>query len=237
MRTRRIHFVSPEPDDRITRRAANGSRGGRPPAFDAETEQHRTVVVRCVNRLEQLRDLATRYTNRAACYQAELTLTALILWLRYLTGQDLVRQPGLELRHESPVVVAQAIQVDLPRQFVARFAVEQVLDRLARHGVRVEVRDQQIVEHRVRHRDPVLRGVQPVPHDGPVLHRARARDLDVFAHRLSLAPATAGNGRDEMLPGSVARCSASRRDFPGGVGYFGLPAGLPSRGPGPRSRR
>ncbi|QRP45557.1 transposase [Amycolatopsis sp. FDAARGOS 1241] len=82
MRTKRTRFVSPEPDDQIARRAANGSRSGRPPTFDAETDQQRTVAERCVNRLEQLRDLATRYTNCAACYRAELTIAAIIFWLR-----------------------------------------------------------------------------------------------------------------------------------------------------------
>jgi transposase len=82
MRTRRITFVSPERDDQITRRAAKGSLGGRPPAFDAEIYKQRNVVERCFNRLKQFRDLATRYAKRAAYYQAALTIAALILWLR-----------------------------------------------------------------------------------------------------------------------------------------------------------
>lgn len=65
-----------------TRRAAHGSRGGRPPAFDAELYKQRNVVERCFNRLKQFRDLATRYAKRAAYYQAELTIAAIILWLR-----------------------------------------------------------------------------------------------------------------------------------------------------------
>jgi transposase len=32
--------------------------------------------------LKQFRDLATRYAKRAAYYQAELTIAAIILWLR-----------------------------------------------------------------------------------------------------------------------------------------------------------
>ncbi len=82
MRDRRIRFVSPERDDQIARRAARGSRGGRPPAFDAETYKRRNVVERCFNRLKQFRDLATRYAKRAAYYQAEQTIAAIILWLR-----------------------------------------------------------------------------------------------------------------------------------------------------------
>jgi transposase len=52
MRTRRITLVSPERDDQITRRAAKGSLGGRPPAFDAEIYMQRNVVGRCFNRLK-----------------------------------------------------------------------------------------------------------------------------------------------------------------------------------------
>ncbi len=44
--------------------------------------QQRNVVERCFNQLEQFRDLATRYAKRAAYYQAELTIAAIILWLR-----------------------------------------------------------------------------------------------------------------------------------------------------------
>ncbi|WP_328413084.1 hypothetical protein [Nocardia sp. NBC_00403] len=60
-------------------RKAKGSRGGRPPSFDAETYKQRNVVERCFNRLKQFRDLATLYTKRAAYYQAELTIAAIIL--------------------------------------------------------------------------------------------------------------------------------------------------------------
>jgi transposase len=82
MRTRRITFVSPERDDQVTRRAAKGSLGGRPPAFDAEICKQRNVAERCFSRLKQLRDLATRYAKRAACCQAGLTIAAVVLWLR-----------------------------------------------------------------------------------------------------------------------------------------------------------
>jgi transposase len=50
--------------------------------FDAELYKQRNVVERCFNRLKQFRDLATRYAKRAAYYQAELTIAAIVLWLR-----------------------------------------------------------------------------------------------------------------------------------------------------------
>jgi transposase len=82
LRKRQIQFVSPERSDQITRRKTAGSRGGRPPAFDTELYKQRNVVERCFNRLKQFRDLATRYAKRVAYYQAELTIAAIILWLR-----------------------------------------------------------------------------------------------------------------------------------------------------------
>lgn len=82
MRDRQIQFTCPERDDQIAHRAAKGARGGRPPTFDPELYKQRNVVERCFNRLKQFRGLATRYAKRAAYYQAELTIAAIILWLR-----------------------------------------------------------------------------------------------------------------------------------------------------------
>jgi transposase len=82
LQQRRIRLVSPERSDQKGRRRAAGSRGGRPPAFDAGLYKQRNVVERCFSRLKQFRDLATRYAKRAAYYQAELTIAAIILWLR-----------------------------------------------------------------------------------------------------------------------------------------------------------
>jgi transposase len=79
---RKIRFVSPARDDQIAGRAARGSRGGRPPAFDADLYKQRTIIERRFNRLKQFRDLATRYAKRAAYYHDELTIATIILWLR-----------------------------------------------------------------------------------------------------------------------------------------------------------
>jgi transposase len=51
-------------------------------AFDAERYADRNVVERCFNRLKQFRDLATRYAQRAAYYRAQITIAAIVLWLR-----------------------------------------------------------------------------------------------------------------------------------------------------------
>jgi transposase len=82
MRARHIAFTSPEKADHATHRRRRGRRGGRPPAFDPQAYKGRNVVERCFNRLKQFRALATRYTKRAAYYRSELTLAAIVLWLR-----------------------------------------------------------------------------------------------------------------------------------------------------------
>jgi transposase len=82
LRQRGIAFTSPERSDQIERRKAKGSRGGRPPAFGPAAYADRNVVERCFNRLKQFRDLATRYAKRAAYYRAEITIAAIVLWLR-----------------------------------------------------------------------------------------------------------------------------------------------------------
>jgi transposase len=82
LRARGIAFTSPQKSDQIARRAAKGSRGGRPPAFDPQRYAGRNVVERCFNRLKQFRDLATRYAKRMAYYRSEIVIAAIVLWLR-----------------------------------------------------------------------------------------------------------------------------------------------------------
>jgi transposase len=81
LRRRGIRHVIPERRDQQDRRAAKGSRGGRPPDFDRHAYKQRNVVERCFNRLKQWRDLATRYAKRAAIYRASLVLIAAVIWL------------------------------------------------------------------------------------------------------------------------------------------------------------
>jgi transposase len=81
LRRRGIRHAIPERRDQQERRAAKGSRGGRPPSFDKQAYKQRNVVERCFNRLKQWRDLATRYAKRASIYRASLVLIAAIIWL------------------------------------------------------------------------------------------------------------------------------------------------------------
>jgi len=82
LRARGIAFTCPERRDQIAHRKTKGSHGGRPPAFDQQKYAGRNVVERCFNRLKQFRDLATRYAKRSAYYRAEITIAAIVLWLR-----------------------------------------------------------------------------------------------------------------------------------------------------------
>jgi hypothetical protein len=60
LRRRGIAATIPEPADQKANRARRGSRGGRPPAFDAECYKHRNTVERCLNKLKGHRAVATR---------------------------------------------------------------------------------------------------------------------------------------------------------------------------------
>jgi len=75
LRRRRTRFTCPERTDQTTGRHAKGRHGGRPPTFNPTEYKQRNVVEHCFNRLKQFRDLATYY-------HAELTIAAIILWLR-----------------------------------------------------------------------------------------------------------------------------------------------------------
>ncbi|WP_161793620.1 IS5 family transposase [Rhodococcus pyridinivorans] len=82
LRGRGIRFTCPERADQKAGRAAKGSRGGRPPAFDRAEYAGGNVVERCINRLKHFRDLATRYAKRAAYFRSELIIAAIVLWLQ-----------------------------------------------------------------------------------------------------------------------------------------------------------
>lgn len=82
LRARGIGAVIAEPADQQANRARRGSKGGRPPAFDAEGYKLRNVVERSFNLLKQWRALATRYDKLAVVYRAGAVLAAIITWLR-----------------------------------------------------------------------------------------------------------------------------------------------------------
>ncbi len=85
LRRRRIVAVIPEPSDQIAHRKRRGSRGGRPPAFDAEDYKRRNVIERNFNVVKQWRGLATRYDKLAIVYRAGAVLRAITIWLTHLS--------------------------------------------------------------------------------------------------------------------------------------------------------
>lgn len=82
LRRRGIRVVIPEKNDQLAYRKAKGSRGGRPPHFDAETYRERNVVERAFNRLKGWRGIATRYDKSARNYRAGVIVASIVLfWL------------------------------------------------------------------------------------------------------------------------------------------------------------
>jgi putative transposase len=85
LRRRHIVAVIPEPSDQVAHRKRRGSRGGRPPAFDAEDYKRRNIIERNFNVVKQWRGLATRYDKLAIVYRAAAVLRAITIWLPYLS--------------------------------------------------------------------------------------------------------------------------------------------------------
>jgi len=68
LRRRGIAHTIPEKSDFQAARRRKGSRGGRPPGFDAERYKKRNTVERAINKLKQFRVVATRYDKRCYIY-------------------------------------------------------------------------------------------------------------------------------------------------------------------------
>lgn len=83
LRAANVTAVIPEPADQQANRRRRGSRGGRPPAFDAELYKQRNVIERSYCGTKQWRGLATRYDKHAVVWRAAAVLHAVITWLRH----------------------------------------------------------------------------------------------------------------------------------------------------------
>ena len=82
LRRRRIGHTIPQRTDQQAQRKAKGSRGGRPPGFDADAYSLRNAVERGYARLKQWRGIATRYDKHALTFLGGLHLAASVLHLR-----------------------------------------------------------------------------------------------------------------------------------------------------------
>lgn len=82
LRRTKIAATIPERCDQIQRRKAKGSRGGRPPAFDAEVYKKRNTVERSYLRLKQWRGIATRYDKHARTFLGGVLLAASIIYAK-----------------------------------------------------------------------------------------------------------------------------------------------------------
>lgn len=82
LRHRKIAHTIPEKSDQIARRQARGSRGGRPPGFDAHTYKKRNTVERGYLRLKQWRGVATRYDKHARTFLGGVLLAATIIHIK-----------------------------------------------------------------------------------------------------------------------------------------------------------
>lgn len=83
LRSRGVKTVIPEPSDQVRNRRRRGTRGGRPPKFDADTYRCRNVVERSFNTVKQWRGLATRYDKFAIVYRGAAVLRANTTWLKH----------------------------------------------------------------------------------------------------------------------------------------------------------
>jgi transposase len=83
LRGRGITATIPEPADQVKNRRKRGSRGGRPPSFDAAAYKQRNTVERAFCQLRQHRAVATRYDKRDFVWRGTVDVASIRIWLRH----------------------------------------------------------------------------------------------------------------------------------------------------------
>jgi transposase len=88
LRRRRITATIPEKTDQQQARAAKGSAGGRPPAFDPESYTQRNTVERAINKLKDFRGVAMRTNKREFVFRGTIDVASIKIWLRTPANQN-----------------------------------------------------------------------------------------------------------------------------------------------------
>lgn len=86
--------MSPDKHNQGSARKHRGSRGGRPPAHDAEACKGRNVVERLFALAKRWRGIATRYDKLAITDRAGIALCAILTWLRVWRSVTQQKGPG-----------------------------------------------------------------------------------------------------------------------------------------------
>lgn len=120
LRRRGIKATIAHPDDQRLHRKRRGRTGDRPPAFDKAQYRRRDAVERCVNKGKQFRAVATRYDKRDYIFNDNLTVAAIVIWLRDIVQEpsetDLGRSPSTIPRETSRSGGRAAIEPPWPMQ-------------------------------------------------------------------------------------------------------------------------